>query len=78
MTARGKCVDLGGEKSPCMDCQDRELHCHNDCKRYREFRQKRQECLAAKGTYYLQQAWTAKKRATYNKWAKVRDDWWKK
>ena len=75
MGGRGKVIDLGGAKSPCMGCQDRKLHCHNDCEKYKGFRQGKQAYIVAKARYYLQRLWTAKKRSTYNKWAKARDDW---
>lgn len=33
-------------KVPCKDCKDRELGCHSQCERYKEYHEYRAKCNA--------------------------------
>lgn len=78
MKGRGRAIDFSGVKSPCFDCQKRELHCHSHCESYEAFRQERMEVSKAKAAYMSLHNWTATKKATIWEWLRGRDDWWRK
>lgn len=71
-------MDLGGIKSPCMDCKERELHCHSHCEKYQDFKSKGKRNFEARFGYFIRHTWTAARRSTFDKWMKERDNWWKK
>ena len=38
-------------KTPCKDCQERQLHCHSSCPKYAEYKQELADLEARKQAY---------------------------
>lgn len=54
-----------GEKSPCLNCVDRKLHCHNNCNKYNIYKR------------HLEKAHENKNKIDINRSATFRPKWFR-
>ena len=71
-------LSMDRKPSPCRECDARHIGCHDQCEKYKIWRDGVDGVIKEKISQSGKTAWTNSRIKATNKWFKWRNDWWKK